>query len=110
MSDNDDDGNDDEERVTNNALHDAAKDGNVAEVQAQVSNFNVNAQGEDGGTALFFAAYEGKREVVKLLLTLGVDVNLANVSTPTVISVHPMFIFLSHIFILHSLGMCCYNV
>ena len=70
----------------NNALHDAAKDGNVAEVQAQVGKFDINAKGEGDRTALYWAAKEGKTEIVKLLLTLNPppDVNLPNVSIPTI--------------------------
>ena len=80
----------------NNALHDAAKAGNVAEVRSQVGKFDINAKGDYGFTALNWAANEGKTEVVKLLLTLNPppDVNLANVSTPTMMSVHLICIFL----------------
>ena len=80
----------------NNALHDAARDGNVAEVQAQVGKFDINAKGVSDQTALWKAAGNGKTEVVKLLLTLNPppDVNLANVSTPTMMSVHLICIFL----------------
>ena len=69
----------------NNALHTAAKAGNVAEVQSQVGKCDINAKGEDGGTALFVAAWNGKTEVVKLLLANSADVNLADVSIPTMI-------------------------
>ena len=88
---------------SDNALHTAAKDGNVAEVQAQVGKFDINAKGECGFTALNWAAYEGKTEVVKLLLTLNPapDVNLPDVSTPTMMSVHLMDISSFHISILH---------
>ena len=75
-----------EETYENNALHTAVIAGNLAEVQAQVSNFDINAKGENGRTSLYFAANAQKPEVVKLLLTLGVDVNLADVSIPTMIS------------------------
>ena len=70
----------------NNALHTAARDGNVAEVQAQIGKFDINAKGGFWDeTALFKAAESGHTEVVKLLLSLNADVNLANVSTPTMI-------------------------
>ena len=72
----------------NNALHDAAKAGNLAEVQAQLSNFDINARGEKGRTALWWAAYEGQTEVVNLLLTVNADVNIPTVSTITNIIWH----------------------
>ena len=68
----------------NNALHTAAKEGNVAEVQSQVGNFDINALDEDDGTALYWAVRHGRTQVVKLLLTLNPDVNIPDVSTPTV--------------------------
>ena len=71
--------------MPNNALHTAAKAGEVEEVQSQIGKFDINAKGEDDGTALYWAAEEGKTAVVKLLLTLNPapDVNLADVSTLT---------------------------
>ena len=89
--------------MINNALHNAAKDGNIAEVRSQVGNFDINAKSEDGETALNWAAYNGKTEIVKLLLTLNPspDVNLADVSTPTMTSVHLICNFLSHISMLY---------
>ena len=64
----------------NNALHIAAKAGNLAELQAQVNNFDINAKGEWDKTALLLAASEGKTEAVKLLLTYNPDVNITDVS------------------------------
>ena len=69
----------------NNALHTAAKDGNLAGVRSQAGNIDINAKGEFGSTALGKAAHEGHTEIVKLLLTLNADVNLANVSTPAIV-------------------------
>ena len=90
----------------NNALHDAAKDGNVAEVQAEVGKLDINAKGEDDGTALYWAARKGRTEAVKLLITCNPppDVNLADVSTPTtMMSVHPARIsILPYIYTTHS--------
>ena len=63
----------------NNALHAAAKIGTLAEVQSQVSNFDINARGEYDGTALYWAAREGYADVVKFLLTFNPDVNLPDV-------------------------------
>ena len=62
----------------NNALHDAAKYGNVAEVRSQVRNFDINARGESGRTPLYWAVKEGHTEAVKLLLTLNADVKIPN--------------------------------
>ena len=100
----------------NNALHDAAKDGNVAEVRSQVGKFDINAKGEYDGTALYWAAREGKTEVVKLLLTLNPapDVNLPDVSIPTIVCpsddmyFHILFMFYTHL-LPTPLRMCCYH-
>ena len=74
-----------------NALHIAAKAGNLAEVQSQVRNFDINAKGgKYDSTALCMAAANGHTEAVKLLLTLNADVNIPDVSTP-MISVHVMY-------------------
>ena len=72
----------------NNALHTAANAGDLAEVRSQVSNFDINAKGEFDGTALYWAARGGYPDVVKLLLTLKADVNIPDVSTLKMISVH----------------------
>ena len=94
MSDDDDDDNVDEE---NNALHDAAESGNLAEVQSQVNNFPINTKGgEYNETALYKAAEKGHTDVVKFLLTVdGIDVNIPNVSTLKMTSVHLISISLS---------------
>ena len=65
----------------NNALHDAAREGNLADVQAQVNNFDINAKGEENKTALVWAAMKGETEVVKMLLTYKADVNISDVCT-----------------------------
>ena len=73
----------------NNALHDAAGSGNLAEVQSQVNNFDINARGQWDGTALYWAARNGRTDVVKLFLTVdGIDVNIPNVSTLIMTSFH----------------------
>ena len=81
--------------MSNNALHTAAKAGNVAEMQVQIGKFDINAKGQFDMTALNWAAHDGKTEVVKLLLTHNPapDVNMPNVSIQTVISVHLIRIF-----------------
>ena len=86
---------------SDNALHDAAKAGNVADVRSQVGKFDINAKGDEDGTALYWASREGKTEVVKLLLTLNPapDLNLPDVSIPTMMSVH--LICISHFIYLH---------
>ena len=66
----------------NNALHTAAKAGVLAEVQSQVNNYpDINAKGEEDGTALYWAARGGYADVVKFLLTLNPGVNISDVST-----------------------------
>ena len=73
--------------MSNNALHLAAKEGNVAVVQSQLRNFDINVKGENQRTALVLAAEAGKAEVVKLLLTWNADVNIPDVSTLSMTSV-----------------------
>ena len=66
----------------NNALHIAAKGGDLAQVQSIVSNeFDINATDEKDATALYYAAESGCVEVVQLLLSLNADVNITVVST-----------------------------
>ena len=60
----------------NNALHTAAKAGNLVEVQAEVHNFNINAKGDLDRTALCWAARNGKTDVAILLLSYNPDVNI----------------------------------
>ena len=74
--------------MSDNALHKAAEAGNLAEVRSEVSKFDINAKGVAGYTALVNAAAKGHLEVVKLLLTFNPDVNIPDVSTLTMISVH----------------------
>ena len=81
----------------NNALHIAAKEGNLAEVQSQVSNFDINVKGEDGVTALYLAANNGSIKVVELLLALDADVNIPNVSTLKN-DIYPSDMYFPHIF------------
>ena len=71
--------------LNNNALHTAAKAGNLAQVQSLVHNFDINIKGEEGKTALCWAAREGHTDVVKLLLTFNPDVNIPDVSTQNTI-------------------------
>ena len=68
----------------NNALHNAASAGNLADAQSQVNNFDVNAIGKYDETAVFKAAEGGYLEIVKLLLTWNANVNIPNVRTLTI--------------------------
>ena len=83
--------------LDNNALHTAAKAGDLAQVQSQVSNFDINAKGQYDETALVKAAENGYSEVVQLLLTLNADVNIPNVSTRKMISFHLIYVFPSYL-------------
>ena len=81
----------------NNALHDAAGSGNLAEVQAQVNKFDINAKGKYDETALVKAAENGHTDVVKLFLTVdGIDVNIPNVSALKMTYIHLISISLNH--------------
>lgn len=61
-------------------LHTAAKAGDLAQVRSQVRNFDINAKGAKDGTPLYWAARNGKTDVVKLLLSLNADANIPDVS------------------------------
>ena len=76
----------------NNALHIAAKEGDLVQVQSHVGNFDINAKGEEDRTALSIAAENGYAEVVKLFLTFNADVNIPDVSTFKMKSVHQIYI------------------
>ena len=70
-----------------NALHTAAEEGNLAEVQSQIGNFDINAKGGCDETALYKAVKNGKIDVVKFLLAFNPDVNITdNVSILIMIS------------------------
>jgi cytohesin len=58
-------------------IHDAAKSGDFAGVQAELDKgANVNAKREGGSTPLHLAADEGQTEIVELLIAAGADVNV----------------------------------
>ena len=98
----------------NNALHIAAKGGDLGQVQSQVGNFDINAKGEEGGTALYWSAREGHAEIVKLLLTFNPDVNIPDVSALKMKPIHlicisPFPLSLSYTLISTPLDTRCYH-
>jgi len=57
-------------------IHDAAEDGDLAGVQAELDKgVDVNAKTDYGMTPLHFAAYSGHKEIAELLIAEGADVN-----------------------------------
>ena len=57
-------------------IHDAARDGDLAGVQAELDKgADVNKKDNDGMTPLNYAAVFGEKEIVELLLANGADVN-----------------------------------
>ena len=62
------------------AIHDAAKAGDLATVTALLNaNPNlVSSKDSDGDTPLHIAAYKGYKDIAKLLLGKGADVNAKN--------------------------------
>ena len=78
----------------NNALHDAAIDGDIVQVKSHVGNFDINSKGKDNKTALIIAAEKGHADIVKLFLTLNADVNIPNVNTFKMKYVNLICIFL----------------
>ena len=57
-------------------IHDAAKNGDLAGVQAELDKgVDVNAKTVYGETPLHWTAWEGHKEVAELLITKGADVN-----------------------------------
>ena len=101
--------------MPDNALHIAAKRGDLVQVQSQVGNFDINAKGEEGGTALYWSARNGHADIVELLLTLNADVNIPDVSTLFILkSVHlicisPIPLSLFYTLISTSLDIRCYH-
>ena len=60
-------------------IHDAAYDGDLAGVQAELDKgADVNAKNESGVTPLLWAAWKGHKEVAELLIANGADVNSKN--------------------------------
>ena len=93
----------------NNALHIAAQGrGDLVQVQCQVNNFDINAKGEEDGTALYWSARDGNADIVKLLLTFNPDVNIPDVSTIKMISVHLLMYVIPIPYFLHH-SIYCYH-
>jgi uncharacterized protein len=69
-------------RLMAGPIHDAAKKGDLAKVQALLKGDPslVRSRDEDGGTPLFWAAANGHKEVVRLLLANKAEIN-ARLST-----------------------------
>lgn len=55
-------------------------------MRACVQGANIEAKGEDGGTALLHAAAAGKREIVDFLLKQGADIEVKHVDGGTVLT------------------------
>ena len=57
-------------------IHDAARDGDLAGVQAELDkDVDVDTKDDNGSTPLHKAALGGHKEIVELLITNGADVN-----------------------------------
>jgi ankyrin repeat protein len=60
-------------------IHDAARTGDLAGVQAELNKgVDVNAKNDDGQTPLHNAAIQGHKEIAELLIAKGADVNAKN--------------------------------
>lgn len=64
--------------AANNALINAAKMGNLKEVQSQAQKIDVNALGDNNETAIKSAARSGNLPVVEFLLSKGANPNIAS--------------------------------
>jgi uncharacterized protein len=73
------------------ALHQAVRDGNLADVERLVkSGASVNSTDEAGSTPLLDAAFSGRLEIARFLLASGADPNTGNVesgATPLIYAV-----------------------
>lgn len=70
---------DERDRAGRTALHYAATDGNLEDVQRLLAeSADVNAQEVRGWTPLHFAADQGNLDIVQVLLDAGANVHLVN--------------------------------
>ena len=61
-------------------IHQAAKDGNIKAIKQHLAaGVDVNAKDDDGGTPMYWAAVNGRKEIAELLITKGADVNAKDV-------------------------------
>ncbi len=61
------------------SIQDAVGNGNIEAVKQHIAaGVNVNAKVGNGSTALNFAAYNGHKEMVELLINNGADVNVVD--------------------------------
>ena len=67
------------------SIHDAVEKGNIEAVKQHIAaGTDVNAMGGmSGGTPLTFAAIEGHKEIVELLIAKGADVEVADLLSAT---------------------------
>jgi len=56
------------------SLHEAAKQGDVAQVKALITSSNINTQNKEGHTPLYAAVDQDRLEVARLLVAEGADV------------------------------------
>lgn len=74
--------------VSANALHEAAKRGDIDKVKAAIlGGADVNMKGKDGESALWEASYLGALDVVKYLIANGADTNTTNNNRQSALSV-----------------------
>ena len=72
-------------KAPNISIHDAAAKGNIDAVKHHLAaGVDVNAKGYRGFTPLHYAARNGRKEIVELLITKGADVNVKIVSGPSI--------------------------
>ncbi|MCX6992386.1 MAG: ankyrin repeat domain-containing protein [Kiritimatiellaeota bacterium] len=65
-----------QESLVYGTMHEAAKQGNLADVQQHLQRgADINAKDKDGYTPLMAAAINGNLDVVKVLVDKGADVN-----------------------------------
>ena len=80
-----------QEEELSSAFFKAVEECDVEKVQTLVNKVDINAKGKDNETALVKAAAKGHEDIVKLLLTFNPDVNIPDVSTLEMISVHLIY-------------------